>query len=296
MRASIHVVLTVGLGLTLAACGGSSGKANGDGGGGGGGGSGDGGNANGDGGGGGGGGDCVQVMCMQGKKAGEILACGNCQDDDGDNKVDGLDPECTGACDDSEGTFSTGIPGDNVDPKWQDCFFDGDSGAGNDGCCYHSCCLIGAQSGDECSIDSNYDPTTDCPKTDNGSCDQALCQDYCQALTPPGCDCFGCCTVCNGADCKDVILAETCSADKIDDPDACPVCTKTDTCSGGGCNQDPGGDPCVLCPGQDPGDLPDSCGGQNTCPTGETTCTGSADCTSTEYCSNGCCVSNQVPD
>ncbi len=72
--------------------------------------------------------------------AGTVL-CGNapCQcnngvDDDGDGTVDGFDIECTGAIDDDEGSFATGIPGDNRDPKWQYCFFDGNSGHGDDRC------------------------------------------------------------------------------------------------------------------------------------------------------------------
>src|SRR5689334_12169587 len=53
---------------------------------------------------------------------------GNTQCTDGlDNDHDGLtdyfDPECIGVLDDNESTFATGIPGDNVDPCKQDCFF-----------------------------------------------------------------------------------------------------------------------------------------------------------------------------
>ena len=69
--------------------------------------------------------------------------CANGIDDDGDGLIDGFDPECTGAADNDEGTFATGIPGDNRDPVWQDCFFDGNSGAGEDGCRYHTDCLYG---------------------------------------------------------------------------------------------------------------------------------------------------------
>src|SRR5689334_20309859 len=37
--------------------------------------------------------------------------CSNCKDDDGDGKIDGLDPECTSLADDDEATFATGIAG-----------------------------------------------------------------------------------------------------------------------------------------------------------------------------------------
>ena len=59
---------------------------------------------------------------------------GDFADFDGDGKIDLADPECVHPCDNDEGSFATGIPGDNVDACKQDCFFDGDSGMGNDGC------------------------------------------------------------------------------------------------------------------------------------------------------------------
>src|SRR5689334_2847679 len=49
--------------------------------------------------------------------------CSNCKDDDGDGKVDGDDPQCTGPLDNDEASFATGIPGDNIDAVDQDCFF-----------------------------------------------------------------------------------------------------------------------------------------------------------------------------
>jgi len=63
--------------------------------------------------------------------------CSDCKDNDGDGKIDGFDIQCTGPLDNDEATFATGIPGDNKDAVMQDCFFDGDSGAGNDGCNIH---------------------------------------------------------------------------------------------------------------------------------------------------------------
>src|SRR6185436_9912124 len=61
-------------------------------------------------------------------------ACTDGIDNDGDGKIDGADPECVGTCDNDEGTFATGISGDNIDACKQDCFFDGNSGQGDDGC------------------------------------------------------------------------------------------------------------------------------------------------------------------
>jgi len=204
--------------------------------------------------------------------------CSNGLDDDGDGLVDGLDPECTGPLDNDEGTFATGIPGDNRDPKWQDCFFDGNSGAGDDHCRYSTDCLYGTLSQD--------DP--------NCQASQA-CIDYCLRLTPNGCDCFGCCTVQDaGGGTVDVLIGGSCSVSKIDDETACPRCTKTTDC-----NNDCG--ECELCPGKTVDDLPDSCqpppppdGGTppppNTCDGGEVVCSADVPCPSGYFCSLGCCI------
>ena len=60
--------------------------------------------------------------------------CSDGIDNDGDGKIDYDDPECVGPLDNDESSFATGIPGDNVDACKQDCFFDGNSGMGDDGC------------------------------------------------------------------------------------------------------------------------------------------------------------------
>ena len=60
--------------------------------------------------------------------------CSDGIDNDGDGKIDYDDPECVGGLDNDESSFATGIPGDNVDACKQDCFFDGNSGMGDDGC------------------------------------------------------------------------------------------------------------------------------------------------------------------
>jgi hypothetical protein len=170
--------------------------------------------------------------------------CNNGIDDDGDGNIDGADVECTGALDDEELTFGTGIPGDNKDPKWQDCFFDGNSGHGDDRCRYPTGCLTGELSQD--------DPA--CAITQ-------ACLDECFPRTPSGCDCFGCCTVqLKGHDALDIQLSDTCSAGKLGDPDACPVCVKSTSCSNddppGSDEPTPAGDPEDPPAGSDPSDPP----------------------------------------
>src|SRR5690606_24375918 len=102
-----------------------------------------------------------------------------------------------------EGSFATGIPGDNKDLKKQDCFFDGDSGDGNDGCTLHVCCIQPSLCEGPDSIDNQFDETANCQVSDK-------CSMNCGAVTPPGCDCLGCCTVCgqvDGADgCADIAI------------------------------------------------------------------------------------------
>lgn len=218
--------------------------------------------------------------------------CNNCKDDDGDGRIDGYDPECTGANDNDEASFATGIPGDNKDPVMQDCFFDGDSGAGNDGCSIHVCCLLGAKTAAECPIGANrYDPKS-CPPPLGSQPLPQQCTDTCGKLTPAGCDCFGCCTICDptSGQCYDIAINPAdsvgCGPDTLGDPSKCLRCEKIESCGRPQC----GGDTCVLCPGQSPSDLPASCNGSQMCPEGSESCTQDDTCGMSAYCSNGCCV------
>ena len=61
-------------------------------------------------------------------------ACSNGLDDDGDGLIDGFDPECTGAADNDEASFATGLRGEDRSGKCAACFFDGKQDTGNDPC------------------------------------------------------------------------------------------------------------------------------------------------------------------
>jgi hypothetical protein len=218
--------------------------------------------------------------------------CSNCKDDDGDGLIDGFDPECTGPYDNDEATFSTSIPGDNRDPVMQDCFFDGDSGAASDGCNIHVCCLLGAKTVQDCPVGANRYNPDDCPPPLGKTPLSQQCIDTCGKLAPPGCDRFGCCTICipntTPSQCYDVVInpvVSGCTPDALSDPNKCLRCTKNTQCGNAPC----GGMTCILCPGQDPGDLPPSCNGSPMCPTGQQACTNGA-CAPGNYCSNGCCI------
>ena len=276
--------LTLALSLLVAACGGS----------------GNGGNGNGDGGVGDGGfgdgdfydacvGLCADAPPFSGDCDPQGAQCADCVDNDGDGATDGFDIHCSGPLDDDESSFATGIPGDNIDPVQQDCFFDGNSGAGNDRCNIHVCCILGAETKAECPIGANTYKPEDCPPPLGNDPLPQQCIDVCGPLTPPGCDCFGCCTVCDASNnCYDIAASAspTCNETNLADPAACLRCEKTESCG----NTECGGDTCILCPGQTEADLPAGCNGNNTCPTGLTACDAENACAGGTFCSNGCCI------
>lgn len=205
-------------------------------------------------------------------------ACDNEKDDDGDGLSDGLDPECTGPYDDDESSFATGSPGDSRE-SCQDCFFDGNSGYGDDGCKVGIDCLYGrvpeSLSGGSCP-----------------SCEvSAECVESCLPRTPNGCDCFGCCELYREDGSRlNVLLNPACSVDRIEDEVACPRCVPIAACS------NPCGT-CELCPGKGVSDLPDYCarageepGPGYTCDNGERVCGDALPCPETFYCHMGCCL------
>jgi hypothetical protein len=233
--------------------------------------------------------------------------CSNCTDDDQDGKVDGFDPECTGPLDNDESSFKTGIPGDNIDATSQDCFFDGNSGSGNDGCNQHTCCLLQADNKQECHMlaplaNENKYSIPDCYTPFGQTPVPTKCSMVCGPLSPPGCDCFGCCTICNPqlattgnpSGCFDVdinpAVSPNCDTANLNDPASCKQCVKNPDCGSSTC----GGATCILCPGQDPSTLPDSCNDTSVCPTGIDPCTPTPDgagmCPTGTYCSLGCCI------
>jgi hypothetical protein len=204
-----------------------------------------------------------------------MTQCSNGQDDDGDGEVDGFDRECTGPADNDENSFGTGIPGDNRDPDCQDCFFDGNSGSGDDGCRYATSCL---ETGE--------------PTSGSGSCatcepSEACLENGCLDATPNGCDCFGCCEVHTGGDVVHILIGGACSIEQIDDTTICPRCMPNDTCRND-CGR------CELCLGRTPDELPADCtpdGGTSPyqCDDG-TTCAADTDCPTGESCQLGCCL------
>ena len=212
----------------------------------------------------------VPVAC-----GGTIYECGDAIDNDGDGKIDGGDLECTSPCDDSEGSFQTNLPGQNLDCL-ADCYWDGDSGQGNDHCVWSLKCDPENPGAD---INCEYDPN----KKDCDTMQPALCLEVCAALTPNGCDCFGCCNVDTPNGIIQIYLGgnPNCSLQNLG---ACGSCTFQE-----GCNNSCNPEACELCFGQT--ELPPGCdeaGCDNKIPC-KVDKFGNSDCAEGYFCSTGCC-------
>jgi hypothetical protein len=232
----------------------------------------------------GGNGQCVPVACEQNK----VYACANCEDDDGDGKIDAADPDCLGPCHNNEEGFSLEIPGANNAPCKLDCYFDKDSGDGNDDCKWDAQCDPKAPQPVKCPYQSPPPPNAECPPVQS-----KLCHDVCGPLIPNGCDCFGCCELPPGSG-KFVFIGTTdedgvatCALGKEGDPVACHPCTPVSDCLNG-C------DVCELCLGKT--ELPPECfdpdgGSGEQCPGGEQACglPTQPPCPAGFYCITGCC-------
>jgi hypothetical protein len=244
---------------------------------------------------------CYPAACQ-----GEIRECGDCIDNDGDGLIDSEDPNCLGPCDNNEAGFETKIDGSPLSPCQRDCYYDKDSGSGNDKCSWNLKC-------------DPLEPVTTC----TGSCNDTEAQDpqclqICEPLTPNGCDCFGCCDIRTDADPEDenwVFVGSfdesqsgskvgTCDMDaaKAGDHVACRPCTPNEEC------WRPCGE-CQLCLGKTVDDIPAHCFGDPGDPEdgGTTTDGGTVDdrcrdneqpcglpgddpCPQHHFCLTGCCI------
>jgi hypothetical protein len=253
----------------------------------------------------------VEAPCQ-----GHVYACGDLIDNDNDGLVDYLDPDCLGACDDTEDGLYGGISGQPGPACTVDCYFDQDSGSGNDDCHWNHECdpnevaphyYPEPENGSQC----EYDPEANTPGTPGG-CDELYaqqsdtCETYCGPLTPNGCDCFGCCELPAGSGAfvwlgsEDANGDGSCTLDAVEDPERCHPCLPVAACL-----NDCG--PCELCVGKTT--IPDWCfggtgggssvgsggggGGVNAdqCAEGVQACglPGQPECPVNYYCVTGCC-------
>jgi hypothetical protein len=234
---------------------------------------------------------CVPIKCRD-----QEYDCGNCRDDDGDGKIDALDPECLGPCDNDELGLSTGLTVGVSAACKQDCYFDGDNGPGNDQCDWsHQCDLL--------SVAPDYPPSgearcayigdapamgLDC--TALSSAQEPACLDECLPLVPNGCDCFGCCELPGGTGDFRYIGGgkdgQTCNLELLGDESICPRCTPVKGSCFNECTD------CEVCVGRDalPGCQPGS-----VCKDGQRACDPDAPCDFGDYCVTGCCVRAPKP-
>ena len=206
-----------------------------------------------------------QALCEDKDGLVAVCECDDSQDNDEDTFVDAVDPECSGPFDNDESSYATGIPGDNQSRFAQDCFFDGDSGGGNDGCRWDTRCedVVPPYEGTHC----NNQQLDGCGP--------------CRGITPNGCDCFGCCIITiDGQAHSPVRIIEGCTADTIDDATKCPPCQQVSECVNE-CED------CEYCLGQTPDE---SCEEDDVCPEGVSPCDAvDSSCPTGESCITGCC-------
>jgi hypothetical protein len=205
---------------------------------------------------------------------GHVYTCGDGMDNDEDGLIDLMDPECTGPCDDDESSYQTGIPGDNMDCK-QDCFFDGNSGQGDDGCIWDLKCDP-ANPGEF--IGCEYSGGNNCENMPPNQSEDCIM--FCEQYVPPGCDCFGCCTVCGDEGCVDIFLNGDPECN-IDNLEACTMCTSQIEDCGNPCVPEE----CEICFGET--EPPEGCG-ENEC-LSDLPCMDNPDCPTDYFCYLGCC-------
>lgn len=236
-------------------------------------------------------GECVVTECE-----GKVYQCGNCMDDDSDGHIDVADVACWGPCDNNEAGFKGNIPGQGHAPCTSlDCYFDADSGSGNDECYWSHSCDPSQPNPSDCT----YNASADLPGSNGLTCESAqqmqgdICEQVCGPLVPNGCDCFGCCEIKSGDQIYTVYLGTedadgigTCSVEHVADPELCAPCVQVEGCLNP-CEADP--EKCEICIGEIV--VPDDCD-EAGCPEGIQSCdpiNNSSDCPEGMVCVTGCC-------
>jgi hypothetical protein len=233
------------------------------------------------------------MVCEPAECKGKVYDCGNCVDDDVDQSVDMADIQCWGPCDNNEEGWKGEIPGQNNAPCKMDCYFDFDSGSGNDDCYWSHECDIEQPTLPDCPFDSAANiPGTGMSCAEAYATQSQDCLDICMPLVPNGCDCFGCCLVqIGGGEERTVYIGTeddsgdgTCSKETVADELLCEECTQVIGCLNE-CEE------CEICFGET--EPPPGCD-EPECPPGVDPCTvdplGGDDCPPGYYCLTGCCA------
>ncbi len=177
---------------------------------------------------------CYVISCD-----GHITQCADCEDNEGDGKVDFRDPECLGPCDNTEGPgLFSDVGGAGGNSCGVDCYFDYGNGSGGGDCKWDHRCDT-QEPEDICPYDQGLVGTDNsCPDVQPDNCES-----YCKPFTPNGCDCFGCCTfpalAADGPDGGagyvwignlDSSNTSTCTLADLEDDAKCPTCTPVANC------------------------------------------------------------------
>ena len=235
---------------------------------------------------------CERVMCGN-----RLLACGDCDDNDHDGKTDMDDPECLSPCQNNEETFANPMPGQGHGMCRLDCYFDQDDGFGNDDCVYSHICdpLSVAPDFPPEGMSCAHNPDEKLPQGRDCNTPQSnKCVSVCGALTPNGCDCFGCCKI-PGTESyvfigsTDEAGNPTCNSESINNKALCKPCTPVPSCQND-CKA------CELCFGKRV--LPAGCGqegpscGTPDCPPSAPSCGLEClpACPTGRSCVTGCCL------
>jgi len=219
-----------------------------------------------------------QPMCGK-----NVCKCANGVDDDRDGLIDGADPECTSAVDNDEGTFATGGPKGPLN-ECEDCFWDGNDSADDDGCMYPAPCRRDGPS----AMPGPPIPTPGTAMMCRSCQVAARCIDTCRSRTPNGCDCFGCCGVTSADGVPvHVVLSDECAIEQVDNGGKCPRCVPNLECF------NPCG-PCELCFGKTAEQVAAQCasaggGTAGACDDGYESCSEDDACAD-GYCVLGCCM------
>jgi len=250
--------------------------------------------------------DGTVIVCYKTECDGRLLACGDCEDNDEDGKVDWRDRECLGPCDNTEGpALISDVGGVTGSTCHIDCYFDygNGMGTGSDDCWWdHQCDPLEPEK-DLCPYDNKVANNEHfCPDEQSD-----LCDTICLPFTPNGCDCFGCCTFPElegkgpgGSDgyvwigAKDSDGNGICTLADVSNPEKCPPCTPIDNCFNE-CGR------CEICIGKPlpPDDCFDNPDGpaDGQCPDDLEPCglPGLDPCDPGYYCVSGCCqATNEI--
>jgi hypothetical protein len=224
--------------------------------------------------------ECHVTSCQT-----HVYQCGDCEDNDGDGDIDSKDTDCLGPCDNNESGYNTGIPGGGSNPCHLDCYFDQDSGAGNDDCHWdHRCDPYEPLELNPC----NYSiPCATCTCDEWLATQSDLCLEFCLPLVPNGCDCFGCCELDPDSEGEEIFYFIGSPGCSLDERDNCSQCTPVP-----GCYNECG--PCELCLGRT--ELPPECFEEDRCPEGVQPCglPGDDPCPEGYYCITGCCIATVI--